>query len=272
MVMGLAALPDQSALALIGPSLGERTGADYYVSRVDPSGAEVARLSLSLEGDARSMLYGSVIVDKSAGLAIVNRGVRPKSQVDGLNALGLPEFCVEGDTSDIAFLDVAELRETKRIRIDRFNATGALATDDGWLVIGDLRPGCRWETRAAVYRVKNDGSVDELWRDASPYWTSVDGIRRDGDAIEIVGRARRSVAIQEKRPAAAMPDFASMRSGNEGVLSEEVFSVRLSGNGTEERRDFVAAGFPIVPMGMASTPEHSVIFGTVGSRPLWLAR
>jgi hypothetical protein len=32
----------------------------------------------------------------------------------------------------------------------------------------------------------------------------------------------------------------------------------------------VAAGFPIMANGMASTDERSAIFGTVGSRPLWM--
>jgi hypothetical protein len=44
----------------------------------------------------------------------------------------------------------------------------------------------------------------------------------------------------------------------------------LSEQGVEERRDFVAAGFPIIPMGMASTGEQGAIFGTIGSRPLWM--
>jgi hypothetical protein len=40
----------------------------------------------------------------------------------------------------------------------------------------------------------------------------------------------------------------------------------------EEGRDFVAAGLPTVPTGMVLTTNRSVIFGTVGSRPLWLPR
>ena len=69
-----------------------------------------------------------------------------------------------------------------------------------------------------------------------------------------------------------MPDFASLRSGNEAYVSDEVFSVRLSEQGKEERTDFVAAGLPMAPMGMVSTSGRSVIHGTVGSRPLWLSR
>ena len=67
-----------------------------------------------------------------------------------------------------------------------------------------------------------------------------------------------------------MPDFSKKRVGNEAYVSGEVFSVRLSEQGVEERRDFVGAGFPIMAMGMASTDERSAIFGTVGSRPLWM--
>ena len=50
------------------------------------------------------------------------------------------------------------------------------------------------------------------------------------------------------------------------------FPSALSEQGVEERRDFVGAGFPVVPLGMASSGEQSAIFGTVGSRPLWMAR
>ena len=66
------------------------------------------------------------------------------------------------------------------------------------------------------------------------------------------------------------PDFGTMRQGNEAYVSGEVFSVRLSEQGVEQRRDFVGAGFPVIPMGMASTVDRGAIFGTVGSRPLWM--
>ena len=82
--------------------------------------------------------------------------------------------------------------------------------------------------------------------------------------------AKRHVATAA--PVATAADFSAKRLGNEAYVSGEVFSVRLSDQGKEERRDFVGAGFPVIPMGMASAGEHSAIFGTVGSRPLWMKR
>ena len=127
-------------------------------------------------------------------------------------------------------------------------------------------------THAAAFAVGNDGSVAEIWRDSSAFDTFGRGIRRNADAIEIIGYAERSIAIREEAAAVQVPDFSTMRLGTEGYLSSEVFSVRLSEQGTEQRRDFVGAGLPIVPMGIASIGERSAIFGTVGSRPLWMAR
>ena len=142
----------------------------------------------------------------------------------------------------------------------------------GWLVVGSLRDGCGIDTRAAAFMVKADGTVQEIWRDRSPFVTNGQGVRRIGKAFEIVGRSRRSVAIREGRPTLAMPDFSSLRMGDEAYVSDEIFSVRLSEQGKEESTDFVAAGLPIMPMGMISTPKGSVIHGTIGSRPLWLSR
>jgi hypothetical protein len=72
-------------------------------------------------------------------------------------------------------------------------------------------------------------------------------------------------------PVAKGPDFSKKRFGNEAYVSGEAFSVRLSEQGAEEGRDVVGAGFPIMAWGMASTADRSAIFGTVGSRPLWMA-
>jgi hypothetical protein len=270
MIMGLAVAPDQSALALVGPTTGEATGADVSLIRVDGSGSEVAHLPLSLTGDARSALYGYLTVDNAAGLAVVNRGVRSTETPTGYTGLGIPKFCLQGDAADIVLVDVPVLRERKRLRIDRLWAHSALAVSDGWIVVGDVRDDCNQETQAAAYTVRNDGSVEQLWRDASPFATSGRGIRKIGGSIEIIGYARRSIAIREQAPIGKAPDFSTKRGGNEGYESGEVFSVRLSEQGLEERRDFVGAGLPIVAMGMVSTADRSAIFGTVGSRPLWM--
>ena len=269
MILGLATA-DQSALALVGPTRGETAGAELSLIRVDGAGSEGARLPIRLSGDARAGLSGYLAVDKEAGLAAVNRGARPTESPRGYNGFGVPEFCVQGDASDIVLIEVPALRERKRLQIERFRANVALAVKDGWIVVGDGRGDCTRETHAAAYAVGNDGSVAPLWRDASPFNTSGRGIRRSAGSIEIVGYAQRSVAVQEEAPAVTAPDFSAKRLGNETYVAGEVFSVGLSDQGQEERRDFVGAGFPVIPMGMASAGERSAIFGTVGSRPLWI--
>ncbi len=226
MIMGLAVAPDQSALALVGPTLGEATGADLSLIRVDGNGSEVAHVPLSLGDDARSTLSGYLIVDDAAGLAVINRGVRPAEAPKGFNGLGMPEFCLQGDAADIVLLDVPALEERKRLRIDHFRADSALAVKDGWIVVGDARDDCRLETHAAAYAVGNDGSVGPLWRDASPFDTFGRGIRKSGGVIEIVGYAQRSIAVQQEAPVVKMPDFSKMRLGNEAYVSGEVRASR----------------------------------------------
>ena len=274
MVMGLAATADQSALALIGPDFGEETGTDFSLIRVDPAGTEVAHLGISLPGNGQAQHSGTVSVDGLAALAAIHVDGRPKSG-DGRfvrNGLGLFDLCWEGDAADIVFVDLAGLIERKRVRIDRFEPKSALVASDGWILVGDAKDQCGLGRHAVAYRVRNDGSVEPLWRDASPFNTFGRGIRRHADAIEIIGYAQRSIAIQEEAPVAKMADFSKKRLGGEAYVSGEAFSVRLSEQGVEQRRDFVGAGFPVMPMGMASAGERSAIFGTVGSRPLWMKR
>jgi hypothetical protein len=272
MVMGLAAAADQSALALIGPDFGEETGTDFSLIRVDPAGTEVAHLAISLPGNGQAQHSGTVGVDGTAALAVVHVDGRPKSG-DGRfipNGLGLFDLCWEGDAADIVFVDLAGLIEKKRVRIDRFEARSALAASDGWILVGDAKDQCGLGRHAVAYRVRNDGSVEPLWRDASPFNTFGRGVRRHAGALEIIGYAQRSIAIQEEAPVAKLPDFSKKRLGSEAYVSGEVFSVHLSEQGVEQRRDFVGAGFPVMPMGMTSAGDRSVIFGTVGSRPLWM--
>jgi hypothetical protein len=125
---------------------------------------------------------------------------------------------------------------------------------------------------AAAYVVKDDGSVRQLWRDTSPFSTSARGVRSIGGKVEIVGYAERAVTIAENVPAPRQRDHGTLRWGNEAYISGQLFAVRLSAQGYEESRDFVAAGLPTMPTGMVSTTDRSIIFGTVGSRPLWLPR
>ena len=93
-----------------------------------------------------------------------------------------------------------------------------------------------------------------------------------GGNIEVIGYAERVVSVPEEVPTAQERDWSSRRWGNEAYVSGQLFSVRLSAQGVEEGRDFVAAGLPTAPAGMVSTADRSVIFGQVGSRPLWLSR
>ena len=138
------------------------------------------------------------------------------------------------------------------------------------MLVGDGTDGCGRTQRAAAYRIRNDGSVQPLWRDASPYETSARGIRRAGGMLEIVGYAARWMAAP--RQPALRGDVTNMRQGDEAYVSGEIFSVTLSEQGVEQRRDFVGAGLPVVPAGLASMADHNVIFGSVGSRALWMAR
>lgn len=272
-VAALAVAPDQAALALVGPSVGERTGAEYRLTKVEPNGLEVKRMPIVLNGDARSALSGGVYLDETlGGLAVVNRGAVATRKQDARSGLGLYGFCADGDASEVVFFNVVDLKETSRRRIDRFTAKGSIATDDGWLMVGTLREICHLGTRAAAYLLKSDGSAQLLWRDASPFDSYATAVRQAGDSYEIVGRVRRSVAIREEQSRFTAPDFSAKRTGDEGYASDEVFSVRLSKAGQEQRRDFVGAGLPIAPMGMTVTHDHNVIFGSIGSRPLWLSR
>lgn len=273
-VMGLAIGQNQSAVALVGPVLPQKAESDFSLVRVDSNGREIARKILSLAVYGQGSNFGYLRFDGAAGLAVVNRGRWAKSGPDGyrLNGLGDTEQCWEGDAADIVIIDAATLDVRKRLRIDRFQVEAAASTEDGWIVVGDTRDACSAEVHAAAYIVKNDGSVRQLWRDASPFPTSARGVRRTGGTIEIIGYAERAVAIPEDVPTPKERDYSSRRWGNEAYISGQLFALRLSAQGAEEGRDFVAAGLPTVPMGMVSTADGSVIFGSVGSRPLWLNR
>jgi hypothetical protein len=273
-VMGLAIAQDQSAVALVGPIARQKAETDFSLLRVDGSGREIARKSLGLAVYGQGHNFGYLHLDGAAGLAVVNRERWAKSGPDAYrrDGFGDAERCWEGDAADIVLIDTTTLDERKRLRIDRFRVESAVLADDGWIVVGDIRDTCSAEVHAAAYIVKSDGSVRQLWRDTSPFGTSARGVRRMGANVEIIGYAERAVAIPENVPTSTERDYSSRRWGNEAYISGQLFSVRLSAQGAEEGRDFVAAGLPILPMGMVSTADGSVIFGTVGSRPLWLSR
>jgi hypothetical protein len=271
-VMGLAAATDQSALALVGPRGGEKSGAVFALVRVDKSGTEVASLPLAIAGDTRVGLWGHLAVNKDGGLAVISRSEHLTQRTKGFDWMGRPEFCWEGDAAEIFLVDLSRLKEERRLSIDRFRAHSALAVGDGWVLVGEARDDCRLGMHAAAYRVNADGSVEALWRDASPFDTFARAVRSIDGVIEIIGFTKRSVAVQEEEVAPfTMPDFSRKRWGDEPYISGEIFSVRLSQQGAEERRDFVAAGFPLVPSGMVSTDDRSAIYGTVTSRALWMA-
>jgi CHAT domain len=269
-IMGLAAATDQSALALVGPNRGEKSGAVFALTRIDKSGTEVASLPLAIAGDTRPGLGGHLAVNKDAGLAVISRNAQLTTGAQR-DWLGLPQFCWDGDAAEIFLVDLSRLKEERRLSIDRFHAGSALAVGDGWVLVGHVRDNCHLDMHAAAYQVNADGSVVPLWRDVSPFDTFASGIRSIDGVIEIVGHTKRSVAVPEKITPFTMPDFSRKRWGDEPYISGEIFSVRLSQQGAEERRDFVAAGFPLVPSGMVSTDDRSAIYGTVTSRALWMA-
>lgn len=273
-VMGLAIGPDQAAVALVGPVVRQKAEADFSLIRVDGSGREIARKSLALAVYGQGFNSGYLRFEGAAGLAAINRRRWPKSGPDAyrLNGLGGPEQCWEGDAADIVLIDAATLDERKRLRIDRFQVEAAVSTDEGWIVVGGMRDACGPEVHAAAYVVNNDGSVRHLWRDASPFPTTARGVRRAGGSIEVIGYGERVVAIPGDVPMREQHDHGRRWSSDEAFVSGQLFAVRLSARGIEEGRDFVASGLSTKPGGMVSAGDHNVIFGTVGSRPLWLPR
>jgi hypothetical protein len=273
-VMGLAIGQDRSAVALAGPVRGQKAETDFSLVRFDGNGREIARKALSLAVHGDGFNFGHLRFDGAAGLVAVNHGPWPKSGAGGyrLNGLGVPEQCLEGNAADIVLIDAATLDERKRLRIDRFKVESSMPTSDGWIVVGDIQDACGDEFHAGAYAVRNDGSVLPLWRDTSPFRTSARGIRRMDDKVEIIGYAERTVGVPEDLPTQDERDQERRRWGYEAYISGQLFSVRLSAQGAEEGRDFVAAGLPTMPAGMVSTGDRNVIFGTVGSRPLWLSR
>ena len=270
LLWGLAVDATQSALALVGPPLGDKTGAAFSLSRIDRSGTEVAHMAIAVQGEARFGQSGSFAVNKDTGLAAISRNARPKEGAWGVNWLGMSRICWQSE-AEIILVDLSRFKEERRSRIDEVRVESALAVNDGWILVGDVRDECGLAAHAAAYKVNSDGTVVQLWRDASPFDTFASGVREVDGGIQIVGYAKRSVAIREETPSLAVPDFGSKRSGDEAYISGELFSVHLSERGVEQRRDFAGAGFPIIPRGMASAKDRSAIFGSIGSRALWMA-
>ncbi|MBY0318002.1 MAG: CHAT domain-containing protein [Reyranella sp.] len=273
-VMGLAIAPDQGGVALVGPVVRQKAETDFSLVRVDSSGREIARKSLALAVYGQGFNSGYLRFDGASGLAAVNRRRWAKTGSDAYkpNGLGIPEQCWEGDATDIVLVDVTTLDGRKRLRIDRFQVEAAVSTDDGWIVVGDTRDACGPEARAAAYIVTGDGSARLLWRDASPFPTTARGVRRTDGNIEVIGYGERVVVIPGDVPIRKEHDYSRRWSDFEAHISGQLFAVRLSAQGIEEGRDFVASGLSTRPRGMVSTADRSVIFGTVGSRPLWLPR
>jgi hypothetical protein len=285
-VMGLAAGPDGSALALVGPPLGDANGARFGLLPIDRAGTQGASFAIDLEGYARGGQSGWLGVADGAALVAISRNPGLLQEpARSLDWLGRPRHCFGGDHADLRLIDLAGLQERRRARIDRFRVEAALALAGGWLLVGDERDECGVQYNAAVWRLGADGTTRRLWRDGSPFDTYGRGVRRvasaseggskvgSEDGFEVVGYARRAIAVDQDHPRAARLDLlASRRQGDEAYVSGEAFAVRLSESGAEERRDFVGAGLPVVPMGLAASGEHAVVFGSVGGRQLWLER
>jgi hypothetical protein len=254
--------------------------------QVDKDGVETKRLALGLDDTDRSVRYGSgnLGIDGKVGFVALNREPKLKtgSNAFSVDALGMREPCWDNDAAEFSIVDMQSFKQLKRGRIDQFRIRQSMSIEEGWLIVGDIRVGCGLERHAAVVLVGKDYSVHPVWQDASPFETSGRAVRKIGSKFEIIGYAERTIAIEMPGPRGVMPnatpkdgltrDFGKKRLGNEARVSGEIFSVRLSEIGEEERRDFVGAGFPVVPTGIAVEGDRSAIFGTVGSRPLWLAR
>lgn len=263
----LAALQDQSAVMLFGP-LFER-GKGLYISliRVDLNGHEVAHTRISMP-DAQFVAPARYLhVNDTVGLVAVNR--LPPQEPDRLDEFGNGERCQAGSTADIVLLNMPELKERTRFVIDRFEARSAVIVADGWILAGAVSDDCGREVRAAAYIIRTDGSVEQLWRDASS-GTFATAVRKSSDGIEIVGYAERWVTIPEGASETKKTKSGNMRWSNEAYASGVTFSVRLSEQGVERRRDFIGAGVPVNPMGLASRNDRSAIFGVIGSRFLWI--
>ena len=71
----------------------------------------------------------------------------------------------------------------------------------------------------------------------------------------------------------SISDVTTKRLGSEGQVSGEVFSAMLTEKGYELSRDFVGAGFPVIPNGIASSDGGGApVYGTVGLRTMWMSR
>ena len=270
-VMGLAAATDRSALALVGPIRRRRVGRGlrFGAHRQERHGSRY-----SAAHHRRRRAVGPVGPPRRQQGCRLGRDQpqRPSNHGDqGLRLAGTSPILLRRRRGrDLPRRPRPASTEERRLRIDRFRAHSALAVGDGWVLVGEARDDCGLDRHAAAYRVNADGSVAPLWRDASPFDTFARGVRSTGGVIEIVGFTKRSVAVREENTPFAMPDFSRKRWGDEPYISGEVFSVRLSERGDEERRDFVAAGLPLVALGMVSADDRSAIFGTVTSRALWM--
>jgi hypothetical protein len=216
-------------------------------------------------------------IREDVALAVVNRHagrIDPRSigRPAPLNWLGLPMACFDGDAAELSFLALPDLKERQRIRIERSEISDALAIDAGWLLVGYEREVCAAQYHAAVWRLGADGSLARLWRDDSPFDTVACGVRLVAGGIEIVGYARRAIAVDPEPQSPPRPDLVRRRHGDEAYASGEAFAVRLSDSGVEQGRDFVGAGLPVIPSGMAVSPAHTIVHGSVGGRALWMER
>ncbi len=197
-----------------------------------------------------------------------------------INLLGLVEPCWNLDRTEISLIGSSSWEMLRKVVIDRFELVEALEVDDQWVLAGNLRDRCRLQSRAAVFVLRRNGTYYLHWRDASPFASSVAGIRVKGSILEVYGRSVRSVAVQDQSDSvtqqalSAEEEFKklvrSVRVGDEQRLSREVFAVQIGSNGTEIQRDFLGAGMPLMPSGLVSSGDSIVVYGSVGLRPFWM--
>ena len=273
-VLQLASVPDRSILALIGPASGPNSDTGFSLARLNANGETAAAKTLECPGSTSPV--GSAVLATTAKtvLVVANRTARLKTGADSnsINSLGALMPCWEGDTADIVLVDPTSLAQKTQSGIPHFQAASATLLGDDWILVGHVADSCGRGANAAVFRIKSDGSVQPLWRDSSPFLTWASAVRIVGDSIEIIGHNKRSMGVAEQLDTPTSSDPSTPRSGDEEFNSGEAISVRLSRDGIEQRRDFVGAGLPLVTLGMTAADGHTVIFGSVGLRELWMVR
>jgi len=285
MIVGLDVAPDLTAYVLLTAIENTADGATHRLVKIGSDSREQSvAVEMPIDTRRHPSAGGFVSIRGAEILTAINYGhvIDTATREIRRNTFGLVEVCWTGDAATLVLLSGDQPTEARRLRIEKFQLREAVPITSGWLLVGDSREGCGLERHAAAFMLTEAFELRQIWRDSSPYQTLGKSIRPTPYGFEIVGYAERTIAIGESAGVSnaepkqgkegRVPYVSDMRFGNEGRVSGEVFSVALSRQGYEEGRDFVGAGFPVVPNGVVSSGGKSAVFGTVGSRLLWMER